>query len=285
MNKLMLTLLLVGLVLLIGCVSSNDGSTPVEPATSLECSSEDIVASLTRLHGAAMPEITGEIEALESRIATYDEKIEALLKIQGDITGEISFWDSVMKEKEPPYGQNLFWYVEYTEEECKQYLSNEYYEVVEFKLNWQWSNEKEVWEIYSEKVQVRNKETSDSYKHTLLDTVIDNLTKGKSGFVDERNDKSNAKDKATQVLNDALANKDAWEIEEVSEKVYSVNGYGLGYGEDLAMGSWYYYIDTGYLEPRDPSSIRLRDVLTASLEEPAADVPTPAPAPPPGEPY
>jgi len=237
-----------------------------------------------------MPEITGEIEALDSKIAKYDEKIEALLKIQGDIASEISYWDYDLKQGESPGGERFFWYVEYAEEDLELfnsagYMFNKYYELVEFDLTWQWTYEAEKWEIYSEKVRVKDKESSDSYKHTLLDTVIDNMTKGKSGFVDERNDKSNAKDKATQVLNDALANKDVWDIEEISEKVYNATGYGLGYGDDLATGSWYYYTDTGYLEPRDSSSIRLRDVLTASLEEPAADVPTPAPAPPPGEPY
>ena len=267
MNKLMLIPLFVGMVLLGACVPGTDGSTPVEPPKVSLCSSEDIVASLTRLHNAAMPEITGGIETLDSRIAKVDEKIDALIEIEEIINEEIDWWCYDLKQRGgSPGGERFVWYVEYTEEESKQYFSNEYYEVVEFKLYWQWSNEEEEWETYSEKAQVRDKETSDSYKHTTLDTVIDNLAKEESRLIANRTDKSNAKEKSIQVLDDALDNKDLWEIEEVSEKVYLVKGYGLGYGEQLVAGNWYYYEETESLEPRDSASVRLRDILTASLK-------------------
>jgi 3-dehydroquinate dehydratase len=97
-------------------------------------------------------------------------------------------------------------------------------------------------------------------------TAVDSLDRIKQRLVNERNDKSNAKEKSIQVLNDALANKDIWDIEAISEKVYNATGYGLGYGEQLAMGSWHYYEDTASLEPIDSASMRLRDILTASNE-------------------
>lgn len=272
-------------ILLSGCVSGTDGSAPIEPPKASLYSSEDIAASLIELHDAAMPEITGEIEALDDQITKIDEKLDALIDIKEIIDEEIARWDYDIKQEGPPRGQRLFWYVEYTEEDFKQYLSNEYYEVIEFKLNWQWIDEEEVWEIYAENVRIKDKESSNEYTHLLIDTVMDNMANSKPSLVAKRNNKLNAKEKSIQVLDDVLNNKDIWEIEEVMGKVYLVNGYGLGYGEDLAMGSWYYYIDTGYLEPRDSTSIRLRGVLTASLEEPAAEVPPPAPAPPPGEFY
>jgi len=263
MNKLMLILLFVGLVLSGACVSCTGGSVPVEPAAGFSCSSEDIAASLTELHDAAMPEITGEIEALDSRIAKFDEKLDALMDIQAEINEEISYHDSSVKEEGKPSSSRCIWYVEYTEEERALYFYNEYYEVVEFDLTWQWLDEAEKWEIYSEKVEVRDKETSDLYKHTTLDTVIDILAKGKSSLIAEQVDIADTKEKSIRVLNDALDNKDIWEIEEVSEKVYLVKGYGLGYGEQLATGNWYYYEETESLEPVDSASARLRDVLTA----------------------
>ncbi len=265
MNKLMLTPLFVGLVLLGACVPGTDGSTPVEPATSSLCSSEDIVTSLTKIHDAAMPEITDEIDALNSRIDRIDEKMDALEEIRSDIDREIFYHNRDMQQEVAPPSSRYVWYVEYTEEDCA-FFDNEYYEMVEFDLQWQWLDEAEKWEIYSQKVQVRDKEASHTYKYRLLDTAAGSLDGAKQRLVNERNDKSNAKEKSIQMLNDALANKDVWEIEEVSEKVYLVNGYGLGYGEQLAMGSWYYYEDTASLEPIDSASMRLRDILTASNE-------------------
>jgi len=262
MNKLMLPLLFVGLVLSGACASCTGGSVPVEPATGSSCSLEDIAASLTELHDAAMPEIADEIEALDSRIAKFDEKLDALIEIEGEINRKISSCDLSVKEEGKPPSSRYIWYVEYTEEECAVF-DNAYYEVVEFDLQWQWLDEAEKWEIYSEKVEVRDKETLDLYKHTTLDTVIDILAKGKSSLIVEQTDISNAKEKSIQVLNDALDNKDIWEIEEVSEKVYLVKGYGLGYGEQLATGNWYYYEGTESLEPVDSASARLSDVLTA----------------------
>lgn len=276
MNKLMLTLLFVGLVLLGGCVSDTDSSTPVEPPKVSLYNSEDIAASLTRLHSAAIPEITDEIEVLDSKIAKYDEKIEALVQIQGDITEALSYYDSMIKKADSPSSNG---YVIYDEEEralwfyqggavmtvVGNFPVNEYYEVAEFDFEWQWFREAGRWEIYNERVQVRDKETSHTYNHTMLDTVIDNLAKEKSRLVAEQTDISNAKEKSIQVLNDVLDSKDLWEIEEVSKKVYLIRGYGLGYGEDLAMGNWYYYEETESLEPRDSASSMLKDVLTASL--------------------
>jgi len=264
-KKAIIITTIVSIVILLGaCVSGTGGYVPVEPSTGYLCSSEDITASLTRLHDSAMPEITSEIETLDSRIAKVDEKIDALMEIEGAIDEAISCRNAEMKEKVPPPSARYIWYVELTEEECAVF-DNEYYEVVEFDLSWQWLDEAEKWEIYSEKVQIRDKETSDSYKHTTLDTIIDSLAKEKSRLIARRTDKSNAKEKSIQVLDDALDNKDLWEIEEVSEKVYLVKGYGLGYGEQLVAGNWYYYEETESLEPRDSASVRLRDILTASF--------------------
>lgn len=262
MNKLLLTLLFVGLVLLGACVSGTDSSTPVEPATSSLCSSEDIVTSLTKIHDTAMPEITEEIGALNSRIDRIDEKMGALEEIGSDIDREISYQNRDMQQEVAPPSSRYIWYVEYTEEDCA-FFDNEYYEVVEFDLTWQWLDKAEKWEIYSQKVQVLDKEASYTYKYRLLDTAAGILDGAKQRLVNERNDKSNAKEKSIQMLNDVLDCNDLWEIEEVSEKVYLVNGYGLGYGEQLATGNWYYHKETGYLEPQDPASALLRDILTA----------------------
>ena len=267
MSRFKLTLLFVSLALLWACVPTTD-------STSL-CGSEDISASLTQLHDDAMPAVSDEIEALDSQIDKYDDKMQALIEIRDDIASEILHWNYSIQEEGSPSGERLVWYVEYKEEDCAV-LENEYYQMVEFKLNWQWAGEK--WEIYSEQVQIQDKESSASYNHTLLDTVMDNLQKGRSRLITERAAKSNAKEKSIQVLNDALNNEDVWEIEEVMGKVYSVNGYGLGYGEDLATGNWYYYQDTGYIEPRDTASVKLMEILTASLLEPATEAPSPEPS-------
>jgi len=265
-KKAVIITTIASIVILCGaCVSGTDGATPVEPPTESLCTSEDIVASLTRLHDAAMPEITEEIDALNSQIDRIDEKMDALEEIRSDIDSAISYWNLDVQREGAPISWRALWYIEYTDEDCKVF-DNEYYEVVKFYLQWQWLEEMEKWEIYSEEVLVRDKETSHTYKRMFLDTVaVDKLDETKQRLVDERNDKSNAKLKSIQVLNAALANRDVWEIEEVSEKVYLVKGYGLGYAEDLTTGNWHYHEDTGYLEPRDPASVLLSDILTASL--------------------
>ncbi len=266
-KKTVIIITIASIVILCGaCVSGIDGTTPVEPPTGPLCSSEDIATSLTKIHDAAMPEITDEIDALNSRIDRIDEKMGALEEIGSDIDREISYQNRDMQQEVAPPSSRYIWYVEYTEEDCA-FFDNEYYEMVEFDLTWQWLDEAEKWEIYSQKVQVRDKEASHTYKLMFLDTTaVDSLDRAKQRLVNERNDKSNTKEKSIQMLNDALANKDVWEIEEVSEKVYLVNGYGLGYGKQLATGNWYYHEETGYLEPRDPASVLLRDILTASNE-------------------
>ena len=263
-KKAVIIITIASIVILCGaCVSGTDGTTPVEPPTGPLCSSEDIATSLTKLHNAAMPEITDEIDALNSQIDRIDEKMDALEEIRSDIDSEVSYWNLDVQGEGAPISWRDLWVLEYTEEDCA-FFDNEYYEMVEFDLTWQWLDEAEKWEIYSQKVQVRDKETSHAYKYMFLDTAAGSLDGAKQRLVNERNDKSNAKEKSIQVLNDALDNKDLWEIEKISEKVYLIKGYGLGYGEQLAMGSWYYYEDTASLEPIDSASMRLRDILTAS---------------------
>jgi len=233
----------------------------VEPSTGPLCSSEDIAASLTKLHDAAMPQITGEIETLNSRIAEIDAKMDAAVEIEAKIDSEISYYNTGMKEEGEPVSTKHYYWVEYTEEDC-MYFDNKYYEVVEFYLAWEWNSEEEAWVISCNNVQVRDKETRNSHKYTVLDIIIDNLAKGKTRLIANRTDKSNAQEKSIEVLNNVLDNKDVWEIVEVSEKVYLIQGYGLGYGEQLVMGSWYYYEDIKSLEPRDSASMMLRDALT-----------------------
>lgn len=145
-----------------------------------------------------------------------------------------------------------------------EYKFNEYYELAYFQLLYDYYDVVGQWRTYEEDVHIRDKETSELYKHTLLDAASDILARARQRLIAELTNKSNAKEKSTQVLNDVLDCKDSWEIEEVSEKVYLVEGYGLGYEEDLTTGSWYYYIETGSLEPRDSASIKLREILTAS---------------------
>lgn len=273
MKKLMLILLFVGLVLLGGCMPSTGSPTRAEAPTASLCSSEDIAVSLTRLHDAAMPEITDEIETLDNQIAKIGEKLDALVEIKTDVDEAIAYYDQSVKEEES-IPRSYYWRVDYTREEACAAFNNECYEAVDFRLVWHRTGDE--YEISDRDVEVRDKGTGDTYQYINLDMIINNLTDGKSRLVVEQTDISNAKEQSVKVLNDVLSNKDLWKIEEVSAKVYLVNGYGLGYGEQLATGSWYYYTDTGYLEPRESSSIRLRDVITVSLEEPASDVSPPS---------
>ncbi len=256
------------LLLCTACVPNLGGSAgpPLDPL----CSTENIAASLTEIHDAAMPGIMDEIEELDARIDKMNQKLNALVDIREVVDEEIGWWDHDLKQEGSPQGQSFWWYVEYSEDDLR-YLSNEYYEVVEFKLNWQWDREEEVWEAYSINVVIKDGESSDEFRHTTLDTVLTNMTNSKSSITAERASKSNAKDKADQVLADALSNEAAWEISQVSQNVCRVSGYGWGYGEKLTTGEWYYYPDTGYLEPRDSAGIRLKDIITAAVEEPASE--------------
>lgn len=250
-----------------GCVGGKPEEAPpiVEPSTVSLCSSEDIAASLTKLHDAAMPEITDEIEAIDSQITKIDEKLYALIRIQADISSEISLHDRSMEEIGKWEGYH--YYVEYPAEGCA-FFDNVYYELVKFRLTWQWSYETDRWKILAQDVLIKDKETGNKRQHARLDAGIDMLSDGKSRLIAKRTEKFNAKEKSIQVLNDTLDCKHIWEIEEVSETVYLAKGYGLGYGEEehLALGNWYYDLESESLEPRDSASIRLGDILTASLK-------------------
>jgi hypothetical protein len=251
----MILLFLLPVISVIGCGQQ------AEPATTPEVilTPEEVLACLTELNSTAVKEINLQVADLDKKIAEVEEKEEKLVEVQAMIKEDMAYLDEIMSDTTVRNNQ----YYEYImPEEYLVYYQNDCYELVKFKRQYHYSANFEdgvPWIIFQDTIIMDKasgvKDTPENFER--------HLAVEKSPYVKEKTAKLEAVEKANTILNDMLQNSDGWEIREEGDEIYSIEGYGLGYTDQLTTGKWLYYLGSKTMEPKSQYSIRLNDILTA----------------------
>lgn len=251
LGMLLLILPIFG-VIFAGC----EAGAPAAPDTLLL--SEEVATCLKELNTKAMKEITMQIVDFDRQIAELEKKETGLREIKTRIDDAVAYFDKELAKKELDPKHTSFWYFDMPEDEM-EYFQNESYQLVKFHLSWHTKGE--AWEHYAE-ISIMDKATGATGTPEFLEDILHSR---KSSLVLRKTNTLRTKEEANQILTGVLEHKDDWIVVEVSEKVYSVSGYGLGYWEELRAGEWYYYEASRTVEPMCEASIKLRDVITGKF--------------------
>jgi hypothetical protein len=248
--------------------SANEGQTQQESSQSETESPilRDFVSSLEQMHIKAMREIDEEITNFDEQIAKNEIQETALRELIDKIEAAVIYWDTEVNIE--PVKHNYTWEAdilkhrseEYSVEEATAFFSNEYYELIKFRCKWLGDYDNDCW-VLNTSIMIEERETRIT---GVPEVMLGDLLRRKSALTDDRTTIVEAKEQAVQVLSDMLEQRNAWDVEYVIEKVFSVSGYGLGYCEDgLCTGRWHYYSDEEAIEPQSSASTELQDILTA----------------------
>jgi hypothetical protein len=249
----MILLFLLPVISVIGCGQQ------AEPATTPEVilTSEEILAYFAELNSTAVKEITLQVADLDKKIAEVEDKETKLAEIKAKIDETIAYWDEEMAENKDIRD---YFYWEYTmPEEYFEYYENECYKLVTFEVQYHYSQDRLSWNTFQDIVII---DKASGVKDTI-EVFEERLAVEKSPYVRGKTAKLEAVEKANTILNDMLHNSDGWEIREEGDEIYSIEGYGLGYTDQLTTGKWLYYLGSKTMEPKSQYSIRLNDILTA----------------------
>jgi len=243
MRSLTIILLVIAL-LCTGC-----GKAAAPPPDTLAVS-EEVVSYLIELNNEAMQEITVEIADADRQIAEIEKKEVYLHEIKSKIDREIIATEEEMAEREERVG--LYWIYSVPEENLK-FFENECYQLVKLELVYTAAEG-----AHFDDLSIMDKEIGDT--GTPESFEID-LRVTKKNYVNRKTVKLKTQQEANQILDGVLQSKDAWEVNEIDNGIYSISGYGLGYTDQLSIGEWYYYESSKTIEPMSPASIRLKDAI------------------------
>lgn len=251
MRYLMLVVLIAGVILPTACAEQ----APTTPEVIL--TSEEVLTYFVELHSTAVEEINLQLADLDEKIAEVEEKEAKLAEIKAKIDETIAYWDEEMAENKDI--RDYFYWEYIMPEEYLEYYENERYKLVTFEVQYHYSQDRLSWNTFQDIVIMDElsgvKDTPEVFERSL---AVE-----KSPYVRGKTAKLEAVEKANMILNDMLQNSDSWEIREEDDEMYSIEGYGLGYTDQLTTGKWLYYLGPKTMEPKSPDSTRLKDILTA----------------------
>jgi hypothetical protein len=230
---------------------------PVEPSTTtpeVPSVAPEVVACFNQLHDEAMQQIDAEIADLDSRMAAVVEKKQNLQRLKDRIDNTVARVDEEVAQEE--LGTGYWWVIDLSEEEFDSY-ENDYYKLVELDVRWDARPAEGYWEM-TKSIRVEDKETGAT---GVPEVLLGELEAYQEELSDNKAAEQELQEEAAGVLADVVSHEGDWETEEISEGVYKVSGYGLGYTGQLSLGEWYYYEESDSIEPKSQAAIGLRDAL------------------------
>lgn len=236
---------------------STQTTEPSTPRVEVTTATVEVVICFNELHNEAMLQIDADIADLDSQITVIEEKEQGLQELKTQLDNVVQELDEEVAQERLRTGG--WWEFTMPQEDFGLY-ENEYYKLVEFHLRWDARVEEGFWEL-TKNIRVENKETGLA---GVLEVFLGELGMNHGELINRKEIKLQLQSESARILAEIVDHEDDWEIVKMSNGVYEVSGYGLGYTDQPSFGEWYYYEESNSIEPKDQPAIGLRDALAGN---------------------